>query len=194
MKSLYIVGTPIGNLEDITLRALEILKKVDFICCENPRHSQRLLQRYDVKTPIKPLSQALRLLKNHDIAIISDAGTPGISDPIIQYQNIIPIPGPSALTTAISAAGIPVSRFLFLGFIPHKKKRNKYIQEVINSKYPVIFYESPHRILKTLSQLPEDLEIIVCQELTKIHETIQRGRIKDLKITPKGEFVVIVKK
>lgn len=192
--NLYAVATPIGNLQDITLRALQILQTVDFIVCENPRHSKRLLERHNITTKIKPLSQAIKLLKNYDIALVSDAGTPGISDPIIKYDNIIPIPGPSALIVAISAAGVPISRFRFLGFIPHKKKRNKFIKEIIDRKETIIFYESPHRIIKTLNQLPEDLEVIICQELTKMHETIHRGRVKDLKIVPKGEFVVIVKK
>jgi len=200
---LFVVATPIGNLEDLSQRALEILKAVDFIACENPRYTLRLLGRYDIKTPIKPLSEIEKFITKNDIALVSDAGTPGISDPGSEIINnlkdqaeIIPIPGPSAVITALSISGFPASCFKFLGFIPHKKKRNKYLEEIINRKETVVFYESPHRIIKTLKQLPADLEVCVCRELTKLHETIYRGEIKDIinKIKVKGEFVVVVRK
>lgn len=207
MSSLFIVATPIGNLKDITLRALDVLKQVDFIACENPRHTERLLKHYEIATNIINLSQVLEKLKqNKNIALVSDAGTPCISDPgsqIIQQASefasvVTPIPGPSALIASACISGFAVSRFLFLGFIPHKRKRQKYFAEIAKSKKPVIFYESPHRILKTLQELPQDREIVVCRELTKMHETIYRGtakpvleKLKQEKI--RGEFVVIIK-
>jgi 16S rRNA (cytidine1402-2'-O)-methyltransferase len=203
--SLFIVATPIGNLEDISLRALRVLKEVDFIACESPRHSQRLLKHYQIETPVIPLSRVIDYLKRgKDVALISSAGTPCISDPgsrIIQEAKdmveISPVPGASALIAAASISGFSVSRFLFLGFIPKKRKRKRFFEEIEASKKPVIFYESPHRIVKTLGQLPKDRQIVLCRELTKIHETIYRGRAEEVleqleKDKIRGEFVVVV--
>jgi 16S rRNA (cytidine1402-2'-O)-methyltransferase len=225
MSNLYIVGTPIGNLKDISIRALEILKSVDLILCEDTRVTQKLLNHFEIKTKtlsyhqhskLKKVEYILDLLKKEqNLALVSDAGTPGISDPgnkliegIVNLLNdqvkIISIPGPSALTSAISISGFQTDRFSFLGFPPQKRKRNKFFQEVIDSKYPVIFYESPYRILKTLGEisvLDDKLSIVVCRELTKKFETIYRGTIKgviDKLENPKvgekikGEFVIIV--
>lgn len=223
--ALYIVATPIGNLKDITLRALEILKSVDLILCEDTRETKKLLNRYDITaatisyhqhSQIKKIEYIIQLLRQgKNLALVSDAGTPGISDPgnqlIARVAPVIPVisarvqpvPGPSALTAAASVAGFPMDKFVFMGFPPTKKKRKNFFEEALASKYPVIFYESSHRILKTLQQLKllreanNDLScaIVVCQELTKKFEAIYRGTIDQVlkEITPKGEFVVILK-
>ena len=221
MVTLYIIGTPIGNLKDITLRALEVLKEVDLILCEDTRVTKKLLEHYQIKKPLlnyhqhsrlKKVNYILELLKQgKNLALVSDAGTPGISDPgnLLVYEaierlrekvEIIPIPGPSAATAAASISGFPMDKFLFLGFPPAKRKRKKFFQEVIGSKYPVIFYESPYRIIKTLKELSSfigDREIVVCREVTKKFETIYRGEIEEVikeieKDIIKGEFVIIV--
>jgi 16S rRNA (cytidine1402-2'-O)-methyltransferase len=235
MAILYIIATPIGNLKDVTIRALEILKGVDLILCEDTRVTQKLLNHFDIKTKtlsyhqhskLKKIRYILELLRDgRNLALTSDAGTPGISDPgnqLIQaittqitppesIIKIVPIPGPSAVTVAASISGFPMDKFLFLGFPPQKRKRKKFFGEVVNSKYPVILYESPYRILKSLRDLRETdaklntkqtRNIVVCRELTKKFETIYRGTIEEVikqienptageKI--KGEFVIIVK-
>lgn len=206
---LYVVSTPIGNLEDITLRALRILKEVDLIACEDTRITQRLLQRYKINKPlisyhqhskIQKVKYLINLLKQEkNIALVSDAGTPGISDPgnvlvkevLKNDLGAVPIPGPSALLCACQAAGIPTSNFLFLGFLPHKNKRQKILEEIKKETRPVILYESCHRINKLLQELG-DKEVIIARELTKIHEQFLRGKASTLKPFPKGEFVVIV--
>ena len=222
MAKLYVVATPIGNLEDITLRALKVLKNVDIILCEDTRVTKRLLGHYRIETPllsyhqhskIKRINLILQFLREgKDLALVCDAGTPGISDPgneliskIIEKFGekieIIPIPGPSVITAITSIAGFPMQKFLFLGFVP-KRKQRKFFQEIVNSKYPVIFFESPYRIIKTLEKLKQidpDLKIVVARELTKKFETIYRGeinkvieKIKGDKI--KGEFTIIIKR
>ncbi|MCH8986552.1 16S rRNA (cytidine(1402)-2'-O)-methyltransferase [Patescibacteria group bacterium] len=214
---LYIVATPIGNLKDISLRALEVLKEADLILCEDTRVTKKLLDRYDIKTPTLSYHQHSKLQRVQEIktllqegktlALVSDAGTPGVSDPgnqLIQELpeiEIHPIPGPSALAAAASIAGFSMDRFVFMGFPPQKRKRNKFFKEVVQSEYPVIFYESPHRILKTLEELcalEPALQIVVARELTKKFETIYRGTITQIlqelqKEQIKGEFVVVVK-
>jgi 16S rRNA (cytidine1402-2'-O)-methyltransferase len=227
MAKLYIVATPIGNLKDITLRAIEVLKEVDFILAEDTRKTKILLDHYQIEKPLisyhqhsrlEKINQIINLLKaGKNLALVSEAGTPGISDPgnkliekVIESLGnkveIIPIPGPSALTCAASISGFPMDKFLFLGFLPSKRKRKKFFEEIVKSKYPVILYESPYRILKTLKELHEakmklnkELNIVVCRELTKKFETIYRGtieevaeKIKNDKI--KGEFVIIINK
>ena len=225
MTTLFIVATPIGNLEDLTMRAFRILKEVDFILCEDTRVTKKLLNHYDIKKPLlsyhqhsrlKKVNYILELLKQgKNLALISDAGTPGISDPgnllvdeaikrLMEKVKIIPIPGPSAVTAAASISGFPMDKFLFLGFPPTKRKRKKFFQEVVKSKYPVIFYESPYRIIKSLRDLQLisktynlKPKIVVCRELTKKFETIYRGKIEEVireieKGKVKGEFVVIV--
>ena len=216
---LYIVAGPIGNLEDFTFRAKNILSQVDLILAEHPRYLQRLLSFYNIKTSVlsfhqhSSLSQKQKILRflkeGKTLALLSDAGTPGIADPgngLIQfiYQElpdlkVVPVPGPSALTAAASVSGFPMDRFLFLGFLPRKRKRNALLNLVAHFDYPVIFYESPYRIQKTLSQLLDidsNLEIFVGRELTKKFETLYRGKIteilKKLEKTAKGEFVIIV--
>jgi len=217
--SLYIVSTPIGNLRDITFRAIEVLKEVDLILCEDTRITKKLLNYYGIKKPtlsyhqhskLKKVNYIINLLKQgKNLALVSDSGTPGISDPggklisemVKQCNNVtvIPIPGPSAVTTAASISGMAMDKFLFLGFPPTKRKRKKFFEEVVDSRHPVIFYESPYRIIKTLKELAGNLkpEIVVCRELTKKFETIYRGKIDEVikkieKDKTKGEFVVIV--
>jgi len=220
---LYIVATPIGNLADITIRARETLNKVDLILCEDTRITQKLLSHCGIKTPtlsyhqhskLKKINYILKLLEEgKNLALVSDAGTPGISDPgnklvdeVIKSLNdevkIVAIPGPSATITAASISGFPMDKFIFLGFPPAKRKRKKFFDQVIDSKYPVILYESPYRIIKTLKELSfliSNREIVVCRELTKKFETIYRGKIEQVikeieKDKIKGEFVVIVER
>lgn len=218
MGTLYVVGTPIGNLEDITLRALRILKEVDTIACEDTRITKRLLERYKIATPMVSYHQHStvgkidflidKLKSGKNIALVSDAGTPGIADPgglLVRAAHeqgvaVVAIPGPSALTATISISGVPSERFLFLGFLPHKKGRETIMKQIAEAEHPVIFYESVHRISKALEQISSagiDREIIVGRELTKQFETIYRGTAQEIisRLTPeqtKGEFVVIV--
>ncbi len=234
---LYIVATPIGNLKDISERAIETLKGVDFVLCEDTRHSSNLLNHFEIKTPLISYHQHSKLQKidyiisllkeGKNLALITDAGTPGISDPgnklveevvkcLGEQVRIEPIPGPSAVTCALSASGMPADKFLFLGFPPAKKGRNKFFNEVLSSKHTVVFYESCHRILRTLEELSkvradlgvchserseESLQVVVARELTKKFETIYRGTLQEVvkKIecdkvgsSVKGEFVVAV--
>ncbi len=222
MSTFYIIGTPIGNLKDISLRALEVLKNVDLILCEDTRVAVRLLGHYQIKTHLLSYHQHSKIEKvdyiidllrqGKNLALISDAGTPGISDPgnklverlveVLGSQvKIEPLPGPSALTAAASISGFPIDKFLFLGFPPAKKKRNKFFKQILESHYPVIFYESPYRILKTLKEiagLEPGFKVFVCRELTKKFEESYRGSIEEVikkleegKIL--GEFVVIVR-
>lgn len=214
MAKLYIVATPIGNLGDITLRALEILKSVDLILCEDTRVTRKLLDFYEIKTPTQSYHQHSNNKKTDyildlfrqgkNIALASDSGTPGISDPgnklvedvLKEGVDVVPIPGPSASTTIASVAGISMDKFIFMGFPPHKKGRQTMFKEISESKYPVIIYESVHRIIKTLKELQEfnDFDIVVGRELTKKFETIYRGKISEVipQIEPRGEFVIII--
>lgn len=220
--TLYIIATPIGNLEDVTHRALRILGEVDLVLCEDTRVTKRLLNRYDISTPTeslnarteeKKIERVIELLEDgKQIALVTDAGTPGISDPgsllvsevrkALPEASIVPIPGPSALVTALSAAGLPSSEFLFLGFLPHKKGRETLYHEIAESKRTVVLYESPHRILKTLKRLSELLDterkVVVLRELTKVFEEIVSGQIYEVLETfesrnsIKGEIVLII--
>lgn len=215
---LYIVATPIGNLGDLTFRAKEILESVDLIACEDTRHSGIILNHYKIDKPrlsfhshsgVTKVIKIIAHLKNGDnIALISDAGTPGISDPgyvLIQQAldndiDVIPIPGASAVITALCASGLPTDKFLYLGFLPTKKGRQTLFKKIADSEYTVVFYESPHRIKKTLNELEDflkkDAKVSVAKELTKIHENYYRGSISDvikqLPDKPKGEYVVMV--
>lgn len=221
---LYIVATPIGNLQDITLRALEILKSVDFVFCEDTRVTKNLLNHYKINTNLESYhkfsdknkeNRIVELLKSgKNIAYVSDAGTPGISDPgeeLVKIvtgefnENIIEsIPGASSLITALSVSGFNCDRFNFLGFLPHKKGKETILKEIIESRTTIIFFESTHRIIKTLEKLKElgfqeSRKLVVARELTKKFETIYRGNLvsvlNDLKGgVSKGEFVVIIDK
>lgn len=218
--SLYIVSTPIGNLEDITLRALSILKEVHLIVCEDTRHTSILLKHYNIRKPTESYHQHSSLAKENaliaklkagqDLALVSDAGTPGVSDPgqklvekaVAAGIDVVPLPGPSAVMAAISAAGISIARFTFLGFVPHRKGRNKLFEYIASSKFPCIFYESPYRLQKTLLQLSSVLQnnrnIIIAKDISKLYERFIRGTITTVlqevnnmeKIV--GEYVVII--
>ncbi len=223
MSKFYVVATPIGNLEDITLRALRVLGEVDLILCEDTRVTKKLLDRYEIKKPTQSYHSQSKISKvNHifdllredkNLALVSDAGTPCISDPgvalIEAIRNefggeieIISIPGPSALTAGLSIAGFPTHEFTFFGFLPHKKGRETLFKEMASSQRTSVFYESPHRILKTLESLNKfmpEKKIGLMRELTKIHEQALIGASKELlnyfinnpdKI--RGEFVVII--
>lgn len=217
--TLFIIATPIGNLGDITFRAIETLKSVDFILCEDTRVTQKILNHFDIKTPTvsyhhhseeKKIREIITLLEEgKTLALVSDAGTPGISDPgnllierlVSQVPNlkISPLPGPSAVISALSICGFQAEKFLFLGFPPHKNKRQKFFQTVCESEYTVVFYESSHRIVKAIQSLQEFLspnrQICICRELTKSFESVYRGtihEIAEMKIPEKGEFVVVI--
>ena len=217
--TLYIVSTPIGNLEDITLRALRILKEADLIAAEDTRHTGLLLRHFSIRTPLtsyfegnemKKREFILSKLRQGDwIALVSDAGTPGISDPgyrliRLAIENeipVIPIPGPSAVITALSVSGLPTDAFLFKGFLPNKsKKRRDLLSQLEEARETLIFYESPHRIYETLMDILEilgDREIVFTRELTKIYEEVLRGKVSEIRTQIgekklKGEITLII--
>jgi 16S rRNA (cytidine1402-2'-O)-methyltransferase len=217
--TLYIVSTPIGNLEDITLRALRILKEVDLIAAEDTRHTGLLLRHFGIRKPLtsyfegnelKKKDFILSRLKQGDrIALVSDAGTPGISDPgfrliqtAIENQILItPVPGPSAVITALSVSGLPTDGFLFKGFLPHKsKKRRDLLNQLEGVKETLIVYESPHRLNETMKDILDilgDREIVLTRELTKVYEEILRGAVSDIKTQIerrklKGEITLVI--
>ena len=211
---LYLVPTPIGNLKDITLRALEVLKGVDEIAAEDTRQSLKLLNHFEIKKPLFSYHQHNEQIINKledgiSIALVTDAGTPGISDPgsvivskcIENNINFEVLPGATAITTALVYSGLDTTKFVFRGFIPRETKDRKIlIEEIKDKKETLIFYESPHRLLDTLSFLKESLgnrNIAVCRELTKLHEDIFRGALEDaynnfLENKPRGEFVLVL--
>ena len=211
------MATPIGNLEDITLRAIRILKEVDLIAAEDTRHTLKLLNHLKISKPLisyykqteKTKSNILidKLLKGKNIAVVSDAGTPGISDPgeeivkeaIKNKIEIVPVPGPCALINAIIASGLDTKEFLFVGFLPvNKKEKKEKLEEIKNLTNTLIFYEAPHKLINTLEIIKEiigDRKIVLARELTKIHEEFLRGNISEIlknMENPKGEFVIII--
>ena len=223
---LFIVSTPIGNLKDITLRAVETLKSVDFILCESIKVSRNLLSHYQIKRKLIPLKKDTqdsvylniiqKIKDSEDAGYIVDAGTPCISDPgsrlvslaIERGIEVIPIPGPSALVSALVVSGMPLSSFTFLGFVPHKKGRNKFLTEVLESDKTVAFYDSKHRIKKTFLELnelvkaksldPKKILVSVSNDLTKKFEKTIRGDFDKIskeieELDPKGEFVITIK-
>ena len=219
MAKLYIVPTPVGNLEDITLRALRVLKEADCILAEDTRTSGILLKHYDIKAKLQPHhkfnehktieSIAQRIKGGENIALISDAGTPGISDPgfLLSRQcakegvEVECLPGATAFVPAIVASGLPCDRFCFEGFLPQKKGRVSRLTELSTEERTIIFYESPYRIVKLLTQIAEffgnERECAVCREISKLHEEIVRGSVEEVLAhfsthEPKGEFVVVV--
>ena len=219
MSKLFVVPTPIGNLGDITLRSIEVLKSADLILAEDTRTSSKLLKHYDIDTPVesfhmhnehKKLESIINKLRsNFEIALISDAGTPGISDPgfllvrecINNEVEVECLPGPTAFVPALVSSGLPCDRFSFEGFLPVKKGRTKRLKELSTETKTMVFYESPHRILKTLNDLSNyfdvESQISVSRELTKLYEETFRGTIKESvehfeKNKTKGEFVIVL--
>jgi len=216
---LYICGTPIGNLEDITLRVLRILKEVNLIAAEDTRHTLKLLNHYQINTKVtsyyeynkfKKAPYLVEILKNgQDIALVSDAGMPGISDPgyvlidlaLKNNIKIIPVPGVSALITALVVSGLPTDKFVFEGFLPRKiKERKRYFKSIENEERTIIFYEAPHRLKKALKDMLEilgDRKVVIARELTKLYEEIIRGKLSQVltEISTKevkGEITLIV--
>lgn len=216
---LYIVGTPIGNIKDITFRAIEILKSVDLILCEDTRETKKLLNFYGIEKPLlsyyreiekKRTKKVIELLREgKEIALVCDRGTPGISDPSYilvkeAYKNnikVIPVPGPSALTTALSICGFPLKKVYFIGFLPKKEnEKRKIFENFKNKDETIVFFESVHRIEKTMKLLKEIIpkrNICICRELTKMFEEIIRGKIEEVyeiftKSEKKGEFVIVI--
>ena len=218
--TLYIVATPIGNLKDFTYRAVETLQNVQLIAAEDTRHSRKLLQHYKIGTPtisyfehnrftrIPKIIETLHM--GSDVAIITDAGTPGVSDPayklvraaIEEGLRVEAIPGSSALLAALVSSGLPTDRFLFEGFIPSKKGRKKRLESIQDDQATIVFFESPHRVVKTLKDIYEvlgDRPAVLARELTKLHEEIIRGTVSELltyftQKSPRGECVLMIGK
>ena len=217
--TLYLVATPIGNLEDITLRALRVLKEVDFIFAEDTRHTKKLLMHYGIQKPVisfhdhsspRQLEKIFQpITQGKSIAYVTDAGTPGIADPgYIILKNaierdvpVVVLPGPVAAIIGLVGSGLPMDRFIFEGFLPFKSgKRQNKLKQLISETRTIIFYESPHRIIKTLQDILEvmgDRKICLARELTKKFEEYLRGNVTDViehfeKVEPKGEFTIIV--
>jgi len=218
--TLYVVSTPIGNLKDITLRAIEVLKSADIIAAEDTRHTKILTSHYEIKTPLTSYFEhnkitkgeyIIRLLKEgRNVALVSDAGTPGISDPgghIIKLAienniRVEQIPGPSAFIAGLVSSGMPTDRFIFEAFLPTKSgARKNRLKEFLGEKRTIVFYESPHRLLKTLKDILEvfgDIEIACLRELTKKFEEIRRQKASELikhfmEIRPLGEFIICLR-
>ena len=217
---LYLVSTPIGNLKDITFRAVEILERVPLIAAEDTRHSKVLLSHFNITTPLisyfehNEFSRIPKLMdhlkRGKDLAVITDAGTPGISDPAYRLVreaitlsiSVESLPGPSAFLAGLTSSGLPTDRFIFEGFLPPKKGRKKRMLSVENEEATLIYYESPSRLLRTLKQLKEtlgDRPAVVARELTKLHEEIKRGTLSELftyfdKKKARGECVILVGK
>lgn len=219
MGTLYIVGTPIGNLEDITLRALRILREVQLIAAEDTRHTRKLLAHYDIHTPLTSyhehnrfakLPAILDALNRGDVALVSDAGMPGISDPGVELvqaavqagHTVSPVPGPSALIAALVASGLPTEAFAFFGFLPRKPdERRACLQNLAAWPHTLIFYEAPHRLAATLEDMATvlggDRRIVIARELTKLHEAFWRGTLAEAlsmvrETPPRGEITLVV--
>jgi len=220
MATLFVVGTPIGNLEDLTYRAESVLRSVSVIACEDTRVTKKLLDRYTISTPTTSIHHHTpahvldtlldRIEQGNDVAVVTDAGMPGVSDPggkliaraVLRNISVQSVPGPSALTTAVSLSGVPTDAFLFLGFLPHKKGRETLFKRIAATEEAVVLYESPHRLMKTLDSLMKlslNKQIVVCRELTKIHESLIRGTaeqvLKHFTDHPdqvRGEVVIVI--
>ncbi|MBL7995736.1 16S rRNA (cytidine(1402)-2'-O)-methyltransferase [bacterium] len=216
--TLYIVSTPIGNLEDITQRALRILKEVDLIACEDTRQTRKLLDHYQIKNQltsffehneIRKIPEVIGALQSgKSVAVVSDSGTPTISDPAFklvreartQGITVVPVPGANAALAAISVSGLPTDSFIFEGFLPHKKGRQTAWKKLADEDRTIILYESPHRVLKTLAEIQEYLgerHVVIARELTKKFEEVLQGTPSELKahfekLEPRGEFVILI--
>ena len=216
MPVLYVVATPIGNLEDISLRALRILREVKLIAAEDTRKTKRLLDTYGIKTPMTSyheynkwtkLEHILNRLDTDDVALVSSAGMPGMSDPGYELVvaasqrgiSVVPIPGPSVITTALVISGLPTDRFIYLGFLPRKSNaRRRLLESIVKEEATILVLESPHRLLATLNDILlvlGDRRVAICRELTKIHEEVFRGRISQVMehfTQPRGEFTLVI--
>lgn len=220
--SLFLVATPIGNLEDMTFRAVRTLREVDVIACEDTRHTRRLLDHYDIDKPTisyhehnesdRAASIVQRLVEGANVALVSDAGTPLINDPgyrlvtaaVAAGVPVVPIPGASAILTALTASGLPTDAFYFGGFVPQKQSaRRRMLESLADLECTLVFYEAPHRILETLQDIGSaygEREVVLTRELTKIHEEFLRGtglalfRILEQRGTPKGEMTLVIGK
>jgi len=218
MGTLYVVGTPIGNLEDITLRALRLLREVCLIAAEDTRTARKLLARYGIATPVisyfehnklARLERVLAALEEGDVALISEAGMPGVSDPgyeliraaLAASVEVVPIPGPSAVLTSLVVSGLPTDRFLYLGFLPRRQaERHKLLRSVAGEPGTLLLFEAPHRVQAALEDLRDvlgDRPLAVCRELTKLHEEVWRGTLASAVThfaahTPRGEFTLVI--
>jgi 16S rRNA (cytidine1402-2'-O)-methyltransferase len=216
--TLYVVGTPIGNLEDITLRALRILQEVALIAAEDTRRARILTRRYEIETPVTSyfqgneltkLEQVLEALETGDVALISEAGMPGLSDPgyeliraaIERGYPVVPVPGPSAPVTALVVSGLPSDRFLYLGFLPRRRsERRRLLAQVAQVRHTLVAFEAPHRLRQSLADMEAvlgDRPLAVCRELTKLHEEVWRGAVAGARahfdaVDPRGEFTLVI--
>lgn len=217
---IYIVATPIGNLDDISFRAVETLRNVDFIACEDTRHTIKLLNKYEIKNRLIPYHDhnkikktpvlIEKLKKGQSMALVSDAGTPSISDPgfylireaIKNDIELSPIPGPTALISAVVASGLEIDRFVFAGYLPRKKGRTKRLKELAEYRVTIVIFEGPHRVIKTLNDLREylgDRKAAIGREMTKMNEEFLRGSLSELiahydNRKPRGEYVIVVER
>jgi len=216
MGTLYLVATPIGNLEDVTLRALRTLKEVDLIAAEDTRTTRKLLSHYDIHTPLTSYNDRnkrsktpviLANLAEGDVALVSEAGMPAISDPgqdLVRAAYaagipVVPVPGPSAITTALAAAGLPTRAFTYLGFLPRQAtERRRLLQSLAGREETLVAFEAPHRLRRTLSDIEQalgDRDVAVCRELTKLYEEVFRGHVSDALrhfAEPRGEFTLVI--
>jgi 16S rRNA (cytidine1402-2'-O)-methyltransferase len=216
MGTLFLVATPIGNLEDVTLRALRVLKEVDLIAAEDTRTARKLLSRYDIHTPLIAYNDrnkrqrtpaVLERLAQGDVALVSEAGTPAISDPgqdLVRAAydagaRVVPVPGPSAITTALAASGLPTRAFTYLGFLPRQPgARRRLLQSLADREETLVAFEAPHRLPATLADLREmlgDRQVAVCRELTKLYEEVFRGTVHEALthfVEPRGEFTLVI--
>jgi 16S rRNA (cytidine1402-2'-O)-methyltransferase len=216
MSVLYVIATPIGNLEDISLRALRLLREVKLIAAEDTRTTRHLLNAYNIKTPLTSyhehskrakLDYLLDYLEKEDLALVSEAGMPGLSDPgyelivaaIERGISVVPIPGASAVITALVVSGLPTDQFLYVGFLPRRKgQRQRLLSSIVDEPRTIVAFETPHRIRETLSDIEEilgDRRLSVCRELTKVHEEIFRGRVSQARehfAEPRGEFSLVI--
>jgi 16S rRNA (cytidine1402-2'-O)-methyltransferase len=216
MPVLYVIATPIGNLEDISLRALRFLREVKLIAAEDTRTTRHLLNAHNIQTPLTSyhehskrakLDYLLNYLEKEDLALVSEAGTPGLSDPgyelivaaIERGISVVPIPGASAVITALVISGLPTDQFLYLGFLPRRKgQRQRLLSSIVDEPRTIVAFETPHRLRKALSDIEEILgnrKLSVCRELTKVHEEIFRGRVSQASeyfAEPRGEFTLVI--
>jgi len=216
MAILYVVATPIGNLEDISLRALRLLGEVKLIAAEDTRKTRRLLDAYNIETSLTSyhehtkrakLDYLLGYLEKEDLALVSEAGMPGLSDPgydlivaaVERGISVVPIPGVSAVVTALVVSGLPTDQFVYVGFLPRRKgQRQRFLSSIVDEPRTIVAFETPHRLREALNDIEEvlgDRRVSVCRELTKVHEEIFRGRVSQARehfVEPRGEFSLVI--